>query len=188
MIQHYIAAACLAGVFFAIVTAVSSLPLSPASMSFDCAVENGRVSFEVHILEHVALEYYDSWNPLPGWRPLCTSCMSYARTLQYKPEGHNWLIQAMDREGNNVTIEIVDVRDKPIDIPGMIDCYWRPEIGEDGCLNVFGEFANEFGCTECEAYLGTYFDGEQCVAVSGCEVTEEIILFRTIEECQEFCT
>jgi hypothetical protein len=170
-----------------LLSSASSLPLSPEAMNLDCSVIGGRVSLEIGFLEPVRIEYYDSWNPVTGWKPLCTNCGSYERVLQSTPERHNLLIMATDSEGYNVTVEIVEERDKPIEFPGMIDCYWRPELGEDGCYNVLGEYANEFGCTECEAYLGSYFDGEQCVIASGCGVTEPIFLFRTVEECEGYC-
>jgi hypothetical protein len=39
----------------------------------------------------------------------------------------------------------------------------------------------------CAAVQGFYYDGEKCVAISGCGRDEEAIPFQTIEECKALC-
>lgn len=51
-------------------------------------------------------------------------------------------------------------------------CDWRPTRDNYG---------------PCDMLLGIYYNGEECVSISGCNTYRDEIPFKTIEECKVLC-
>jgi hypothetical protein len=79
-----------------------------------------------------------------------------------------------------------------IDANGKINCNWRPYTDENGCYAIFGNngqinLGGKIGrCIQCQMILGYYFNGKNCITVSGCGIRGDFKLFNRTE-CEQRC-
>jgi hypothetical protein len=68
----------------------------------------------------------------------------------------------------------------------QIGCNWRPSNKDKGCQEFGGTF-HEGVCSNGDAILGFYFDGNKCIIVSGFGIEGNFNLFMNSKECEEKC-